>query len=143
MNENENQLPPIDPVQPAPVTNSVLTPTADDRMWALFAHLSTFTAFISGIGLIVGPLVIWLIKRDSMPFVADQAKEALNFNITVALVALALLIFSFITIGIGLLITIPVGFALFLAWVVFTIIAAINANNGVNYRYPFTLRLVQ
>ena len=143
MNENEKQLPPIDPVPPAPAADHALTSTADERMWALFAHLSTFTAFISGIGLIVGPLVIWLIKRDSMPFVADQAKEALNFNITVGLVAMALLIFTLITIGIGLLVTIPVGFALFLGWVVFTIIAAINANNGVNYRYPFILRLVQ
>ena len=55
---------------------------------------------------------------------------------------MALWIFSFITLGIGFLLTIPLGLALFVAWIVFTIIAAIKANEGVDYRYPFTLRLV-
>lgn len=118
-------------------------PVADERMWALFGHLSALTAFISGIGLVLGPLIIWLVKRDNSPFAADQAKEALNFNITVALIGLALVILSVITIGIGLIFTVPLGFILFFAWLIFTVIAAINANNGVRYRYPLTLRLVQ
>lgn len=117
--------------------------TADERMWAMFGHLSALSAFISGVGLVLGPLIIWLVKRDNAPFAADQAKEALNFNITVALVGLALVILSVITIGIGLILTVPLGFILFFAWLIFTVIAAINANNGVSYRYPLTLRLVQ
>ena len=134
-NENENAVPPQVSV-PA-------TPSSDERTWALIGHLSAFTFFVSGIGCIVGPLVVWLIKRDTLPFAAGQAKEALNFNITVAIIAVAMWIFSFITLGIGFLLTIPLGLALFVAWVVFTIIAAIRANEGVDYRYPFTLRLVK
>lgn len=140
MSENETETETEGPVPP-----QISAPTSlssDERTWALIGHLSAFTFFVSGIGGIVGPLVVWLIKRDTLPFAAEQAKEALNFNITVAIIAMALWIFSFITLGIGFLLTIPLGLALFVAWIVFTIIAAIKANEGVDYRYPFTLRLV-
>lgn len=120
-----------------------VAPVGDERTWALFGHLSALSAFISGVGLVLGPLIIWLVKRDNSPFAADQAKEALNFNITVALVGLGLVILSVITLGIGLIFTVPLGFILFFAWLIFTVIAAINASNGVRYRYPATLRLVQ
>jgi len=130
-------------IQPQIPPTVDIAPVGDERTWALFGHLSAFSAFITGIGCILGPLIVWLIKRDTLPFAGDQAKEALNYNITVALAFLALWILTLITFGIGLILTIPVGLALFVAWIVFTIIAAINANNGVRYRYPLTLRLVK
>jgi uncharacterized protein len=86
--------------------------------------------------------VIWLVKKDSMPFVNDQGKEALNFNITVAIVFFALFVLTLITLGLGVLIAVPVGIIVGVAWLVFTIIAAIRANEGVRYRYPYTLRLI-
>jgi len=92
---------------------------------------------------VIGPLIVWLIKRDTMPFAADQAKEALNFNITLAIAFCALVLFSIVTFGLGLLIAWPIGAVLCVAWFVLTIIAAIKANEGVAYRYPFTLRLVK
>lgn len=85
----------------------------------------------------LGPLVIWLVKKDTMPFAADQAKEALNFNITVMIAAAISWILMFVLIGILLLVVLAV------AWLVFTVIAAIKANEGVVYRYPFTLRLIK
>jgi uncharacterized Tic20 family protein len=88
-------------------------------------------------------LIIWLVKKDAMPFVDDQAKEALNFNITLGIVFLVLLLLSVLTLGIGLLIAVPIYVVLGIAWLVFTIIAAIKSNEGVAYRYPFTLRLVK
>ncbi len=78
-----------------------------------------------------------------MPFVDDQAKEALNFNITVALVFLVLLLLTIGTLGIGILLTAPLMIIVGIAWLVFTVIAAIKANDGVSYRYPMTLRLVK
>ncbi len=142
MSENDQMgLPPGAPL--ASPAEAASTHSSDERTWALFGHLSAFTAFITGIGGIVGPLVVWLIKKDTLPFAADQAKEALNFNITVSLAFLALFVLTFITFGLGIVLTFPLGFALFIAWVVFVIIASINANNGVTYRYPFTLRLVK
>lgn len=135
MNETDALNPPIPPPQ-------IGTPTADERTWALLAHLSTFTAFVTGIGIVAGPLLVWLLKRAGLALVDDQGKEALNFNITVVIVGFALGLFALLTLGIGLIIAVPAGFVLFLWWFVMTIIAALNANNGMRYRYPLTLRLV-
>ncbi len=96
-----------------------------------------------GWGCFIGPLVIWLVKKDTMPFVADQAKEALNFNITVAIALVVLVLLSVMTLGIGLIIAIPLWVVIGIAWLVLTIIAAIKANEGVPYRYPFALRLIK
>jgi len=128
-------------VQPPEVPD--VAPVGDERTWALLGHLSALSAFISGIGCVIGPLIVWLIKRDTLPFAGDQAKEALNFNITVLIAALALWFITIVTLGIGLILTVPLALALFVGWLVFTIIAAVNANNGVRYRYPFALRLIQ
>ncbi|MGB0133199.1 DUF4870 domain-containing protein [Dokdonella sp.] len=130
--------------EPQPDPHEVVAPVGDERTWALLGHLSAFSAFIvAGLGCVLGPLIIWLIKRDTLPFAGDQAKEALNFNITILLAGLALWIVTVVTLGIGLLLTVPLGLALFAYWLVFTIVAAVNANNGIRYRYPFTLRLVE
>jgi len=146
---------PIDPSQtsappppPPPSDHHSSGISADQRQWAMFAHLSAIagavlTSGIGGWGTFLGPLIIWLVKKDRMPFVDDQAKEALNFNITVAIVFFALWVLVFVTLGIGLLIAIPAWFVIGIAWLVFTIIAAIKANDGVAYRYPFTMRLVK
>ncbi|HTC28139.1 DUF4870 domain-containing protein [Dyella sp.] len=122
---------------------------AEERTWAMMAHLSALlggllTASVGrGWGCFVGPLVIWLVKKDTMPFVNDQAKEALNFNITVALASLVLLVLSIITFGIGLIIAIPMWIIIGVAWLVLTIVAAVKANEGVRYRYPFALRFIK
>ena len=123
-------------------------PPQDERQWAMFAHLSALlggllTSAIGGWGFFLGPLVIWLMKKDSMPFVADQAKEALNFNITVSAIFLVLLILGVLTLGLGFLLTVPIILVVGLAALVLIIIAAIKANEGVAYRYPFALRLVK
>src|SRR5262249_16501337 len=87
--------------------------------------------------------IIWLIKRVTLPFVADQAKEALNFNITLAIVGAALFLVILLTFGIGLILAIPAGAVAAVGWLVFTVIAAIKASEGIAYRYPITLRLVK
>lgn len=116
--------------------------SSDERTWALIGHLSAFSFFVSGIGCILGPLVVWLVNRERLPFAAEQAKEALNFGITMVIAFVALVAFTVLTLGIGVLIAWPVGVALFVAWFVLTIVAAVKANEGTAYRYPFTLRLV-
>ena len=123
--------------------------STEERQWAMFAHLSALAGGIitagwaGSIGCFIGPLVIWLMKRDTMPFVGDQAKEALNFNITVAIIFFALFVLTLVTLGIGALLTVPLMILVGIAWLVFTIIAAMKANNGERYRYPLTLRLVK
>ena len=143
-------VPPESVIPPPPSDPSqVGVPSAEERQWAMFAHLSSLLgailtgAFGGGWGCFIGPLIIWLVKKDTMPFVNDQGKEALNFNITVAIAFLVLLLLSVMTLGIGLIIAIPLWIIIGIAWLVFTIIAAIKANEGVRYRYPFTLRLIK
>ena len=115
----------------------------------MFAHLSALVGGIltsgwaGSIGCFIGPLIIWLVKKDTMPFVDDQGKEALNFNITVGIAFFVLFLLAVLTLGIGLIIAVPLWIIIGIAWLVFTIIAAIKANEGVAYRYPFTLRLVK
>jgi len=109
----------------------------------MLGHLSALSAFITGLGCVIGPLIVWLIKRDTMPFAGEQALEALNFNITAIIAGAALGVFTLITLGIGALITVPAFFVLFIGWFVLTVVAAVKANGGEHYRYPFTLRLVK
>jgi len=114
----------------------------------MFAHLSALaggllTGAVGGWGCIIGPLVIWLVKKDTMPFVADQAKEALNFNITVGAIFLVLWILTFVTLGIGIIITGPLMLIVGVAALVLIIMASIRANEGKAYRYPMTIRLVK
>ena len=85
---------------------------------------------------VIAPLVIWQIKKDTMPFASEQAKESLNFQITVLIAASISAILIVILVGIFLL------FAVGIAAIILTIIAGVKANEGVAYRYPFTLRLV-
>jgi len=119
--------------------DTVHVPDKEERTWGMFCHLVVFLGFIFPIPFvtIIGPLVIWLIKRDEMPFVDDQGKESLNFQITMtlALIVSALLIFVLI------------GFVLIVVVLVFqfivVIIASIKANEGVYYRYPLSFRFIK
>jgi|ERR1017187_2837160 uncharacterized Tic20 family protein len=119
------------------VTDPTGLPTQDERTWGMVAHLAALAFFILPFGNILGPLVVLLAKREHSAFVAAHAKEALNFNITFlmgAIVCCLLLQFS-----IGILF----GAMLFIFWLVMTIVAALKANEGVVYRYPFAVRLVK
>ena len=115
----------------------------------MFAHLSILlgglisTGWAGGIGYFVGPLIIWMLKREGMPFVADQGKEALNFAITVSIACGLLWLLTIMSLGIGLLLTFPLLTLIGIASLVLVIIAAVKANEGTAYRYPVALRLVK
>jgi len=120
--------------QPTP-TNGGIDPA--ERQMAVFTHISALVGFVIPFGNIIGPLVMWLIKKDTMPFVDDQGKEALNFNITIAIAGVICCILFLILIGYFLMI------ALVIVWLVFVILAAVKASEGVTYRYPLTLRIIK
>ena len=110
---------------------------SDARLWGMLCHLSALTMYFTAIGGIVGPLAVWLVKRNECPFVDDQGKESLNFQIS-------MLIYHLIAaIGILCVIGIPALICLAIANVVLVIIASVQANNGVYYRYPLTIRFIK
>ncbi len=103
----------------------------DARMWAMLCHLlGLFTCFI-------GPLIIWLIKKDEDPFIDDQGKEALNFQITVALAGIVSAVLTVVCVGFFL------GIAVSIADIVFCIVASVKANSGQAYRYPVSIRFIK
>lgn len=112
--------------------------TKDDRLWGMICHLSTFCAYIGiPFGNIIAPLIIWSLKKDQSQFVDYNGKEALNFQISITIYALFAVVLVFFFIGI------PILLAIGAADVVFTIIAALKANNGEYYRYPMTIRFIK
>jgi uncharacterized Tic20 family protein len=122
--------------------------SAEERQWGMFAHLSMLlagllTSFAGGWGWFIGPLIIWLVKKDTMPFVEDQAKEALNFSILITGIFVVLFVLGILTLGLGFLITIPIMVIVGLVALVLTVIAAMKANEGVRYRYPFNIRFIK
>lgn len=112
---------------------------SDARSMAMLAHL------LGALFGFVGPLIIWLVKKDESRFVDDQGKEALNFQLTlligyVASVVLYIVI-SFVTCGIGSFVPLPL--IVTVLQLVFGIIGAVTANNGEYYRYPFNIRMIK
>jgi uncharacterized Tic20 family protein len=135
---NDPYSPPSEPIAP-PQTGL----SNEERTWALVAHLSALTGLLTGFGMILGPLVVWLINKDSKPFAAAEAKEALNFNISWMLWGILLGIAAFILtfVLVGILLWIALGF-FSIVWIILCIIAGIKANEGVPYRYPLTVRFI-
>lgn len=109
----------------------------ESRNWGIIAHLSTFFGYIIPFGNVIGPLVVWSIKKDELEFVADQAKEALNFQICILIYCIISFVLFFVVIGIPLLI------AVLIFDLVVTIIAAIKAGEGIRYRYPLKIDFIQ
>ncbi|HZG84229.1 DUF4870 domain-containing protein [Paenibacillus sp.] len=108
----------------------------DERMFGMLCHLIALIGFVIPLGSIIGPLVIWLIKRDTSSFIDSNGRESLNFQISVAIYGIASAIL--ILVGIGIILSIAVG----IFWLVMTIIASVKANDGVAYRYPLTIRFL-
>src|SRR5215471_5673130 len=116
---------------PNPPSNAPGSLSQEDRNWGMIGHLSALAAFIAPfLGGVLGPLIVYLVKKDQSAFGADCAKEALNFNITVAIGYCLCALLAWVLIGIPLLV------ALWIAWLVLVIIAGVRASEGVSYRYP-------
>lgn len=111
-------------------------PTPEERNWGMFCHLAAFIGIIIPFGSLLGPLVIWLIKREEMPFVNYHGKEALNFQITYLIAVLISAALTVVLIGFLMLAVIAI------AWLVFVILATIAASKGEYYRYPFIFRII-
>jgi uncharacterized Tic20 family protein len=112
-------------------------PSKDACTWAMLCHIAGLGGFVvPAIGSVIGPLVVWQIKKDLHPFVNQHGKEALNFQISMLIYGVIAGLLCFVCIGMVLL---P---AVVIVDIVFLIIAALKASNGEAYRYPLTIRLI-
>ena len=110
----------------------------EELNWAMACHLAALSGFVIPFGNIVGPLIVWLIKKDTMPLVDQHGKESLNFQITVLIAAIISFVLMFVVIGIVLIFVVGIGA------LVLTIMAAVKVANGqVDYKYPWALRLIK
>ena len=126
--DSQPDEPPPSAPAPPPADGEI---ASDERTMAMLAHLlAIFTWFI-------GPLIIWLIKKDSSEFVDDQGKEALNFQITIGIAWIASGLLTCVAIGLFIM---PV---VFVANLIFCILATVAANGGQRYRYPVAIRLIK
>ena len=124
------------------------TPTSDpatstgfdheQRQWALIAHLVPLTGYLFPLPLlnVIAPAIVWFLKREEMPFVDEQAKEAINFQILMTIFGVISFILAFFIIGFFLLMAIVV------VNLIYSVLAAKAAQEGKHYRYPFSLRLI-
>jgi uncharacterized Tic20 family protein len=112
--------------QPQPLTPS------DERLWTVLAQVGPFVLSF------IAPLVIWLVLKDRSRFVDQEAKESLNFQITMVLAQIVAAIISVITFGIGTIV-----YLAFIAAVVFMILAAVANGKGAPYRYPVNIRFIK
>jgi uncharacterized Tic20 family protein len=135
----------IPPQTPPPVTPPpAQPPESQARSWNMWCHMSALSGLIIPFGNVLGPLIVWQIKKNEFPSVEVHGKAALNFQITllIALVALGIIgfVLSFFCIGFLFFFLIP---PVALAGLIFSIIAGLKANEGKDYKYPYSLNLVK
>jgi uncharacterized Tic20 family protein len=140
MNMTDVSAPPA--AEAAPIdystnTAGTIEQNKDARMWGMLAHLSALAGVAIPFGSLIGPIVVWQIKKNEFPFADEQGKEAVNFQITAFIALVVSFMLMFVLIGF-LLLTIVL-----IADLVFTIIAAVKANNGEHYRYPVSIRFIK
>jgi hypothetical protein len=109
----------------------------DERMWGMFCHLSALSGFIIPFGNIIGPLIIYSMKKEEYAFVADQGKESLNFQISMLIYLIISGIAVLLVIGIFMLVVLG------LVSLILTVVASVRANDGEHYRYPLCIRFIK
>ena len=129
--------PPVAPPPSVPPSDVAPETNPDARTWGMFCHLAALSVFFVPMGTILGPLVVWLIKKDQHPFVNQEGKESLNWQITMAIGMLICIPLVFLFIGLLLL---P---ALGILNLILIILASVKASNGLPYRYPWSIKFLK
>ncbi len=130
----------MSPYNPPPISNSNSGQnpgpfqSPNERNWAMLCHLSALAGFIGvPYGNVLGPLIVWLLKKNDSPFIDQQGKESLNFHLSIAIYGTLAALSVFILIGFVLF---PL---VYLFGLIYTIIGAIAASDGKQFRYPLTI----
>ena len=112
-------------------------PSKEERQWAMFCHLAALAGFVIPFGNIIGPLILWVLKKDESSYIDYHGKESVNFQISISIYVVISLILILVLVGIVLLAGIGI------MSIVFLVIAALKANDGVYFSYPLTIRFIK
>lgn len=125
------------------------------RTWSMLVHLAALSVFIFTPGLVLGPLLVWQIKKNDLPEIDRHGKEAVNFQLTVVIINIILVLVLFGSIGFSFFWRSPIYFfgpgigLAFIIWcfnliaIILAVVAGLRANNGEFYRYPFAIRFIK
>ena len=131
------QPPPGPPQAPPPQYQQPTAPTASNvRTFEMLAHLSAFAGLFIPFGNILGPFIVWMIKKEEMPSLDAHGKESMNFQISLTIYLIVSMVLWLVIIGI------PITIGLSIFWIVMVIMASVKANEGVLYKYPLTIRFI-
>ncbi len=108
-----------------------------EKTWATLCHLASFAGYIFPFGNIIGPLILWLIKKEEMPLVDREGKKSLNFQISISVYFVIAFLLVFVIIGFVLL------FAIMIFDLIVVIMAAIKTNKGEDYHYPLSIQFLK
>ncbi len=126
-----------------PVRGDAQKPLTEQvTFWSMMIHLSIFTGFFTGVGFFLGPLLIWLIQKHQFPALENHFKEAINFQISIFIYSLILGGLTLVTFGLAGVITVPGLLVLAGLNILFPILAGVKARDGLEYRYPMSIRIV-
>ena len=115
-----------------------MTRGKEDEKWGVITHLAALSAILFPLGLVLGPLLVWLLKREDSKFLNTQGKNAVNFQLTILSICFVIMIFSALT-NAMIIVAVLVG----IVGLVFAVIAAMKAKEHITYQYPFSLKLLK
>ena len=126
-----------DPHHPTDGPSARALSKVDERNWAVIAHASTFAGMLVPGGNVLGPLVVWILKKDQMPEVGQHAKDALNFHLCLTIYLAVAAFLSVFLIGV------PIMIGLGIMGLVVSILATVKASSGQRYKYPLTFPIIK
>lgn len=120
------------------MSNDLKPINSDDRKWGAIAHFAALIGLLLPLGLVLGPFLVWVLKKKDSEFVDEQGKEALNFQLSV-------LIAAFILLFLGAMIRplLPLAFLIGIGGLIFAVVAGINVIKGNQSGYPWSLRIIK
>ena len=115
----------------------IIVADKEQRMWAMFCHLSALAGLLFPFGSVIGPLIVWLVKKEEMPLVAEHGRKSLNFQLTMMIAYIVCFMLMFVVIGVILLPLVAL-FSL-----IMVVVSAIKAHDGKEVKYPMAIEFIK
>ena len=115
----------------------IIVADKEQRTWAMFCHLSALAGLLFPFGSVIGPLIVWLVKKEEMPLDAEHGRKSLNFQLTMMIAYIVCFMLMFVVVGVILLPLVAL-FSL-----IMVVVSAIKANDGKEVKYPMAIEFIK